>query len=125
VSTRREVIKTVVAVGAMPKAVGASRADTSQSVPTIPPSRCVCKRGSDQEKIWRMAPCGGGYADVAPTTHPKARHENHQLSCLDLPERSYFRKRTLTGGTAACRCAVRPGSVGHHWAAACKGILMP
>jgi hypothetical protein len=45
-----------------------------------------------------MGPYGGGYVDVAPTTHPKARHENHQLSCLDLPERSYFRKRTLTGG---------------------------
>ena len=34
--TRREVIKTVVAVGAMSNAVGTSRADTSQSVPTIP-----------------------------------------------------------------------------------------
>ncbi|HEY2663322.1 MAG TPA: nitronate monooxygenase [Candidatus Binataceae bacterium] len=34
--TRREVIKTVVAVGALPEAIGASRADTSQSVSTIP-----------------------------------------------------------------------------------------
>ncbi len=34
--TRREVIKTVVAVGAMPGAVGASHADASQSLSTIP-----------------------------------------------------------------------------------------
>jgi len=33
--TRREVIKTMVAVGDMPEAVGASGADASQSVPTI------------------------------------------------------------------------------------------
>ena len=34
--TRREVIKTALAVGAMPEAVGTSRADASQSVSTIP-----------------------------------------------------------------------------------------
>jgi len=34
--TRREVIKTALAVGVMPEVVGASRADASQSVSTIP-----------------------------------------------------------------------------------------